>query len=168
MLVKNKKKHGETLLHQVYVIGSMKYSFVAFINFVTLATGIAIGLIIAPRVEKTVRAKVEGVQSAPSSTPTVPNEGTQVAAGAPKVTPITPMMTGGSIGVYLVLAHHVQSDELVVNGYDMLKLQQGELNLLSRFVPPAEISKIVDNAKATEIYTVKTPASTQPVKPTSK
>jgi len=78
------------------------------------------------------------------------------------------MMTGGSVGVYLVLAHHVQSDELVVNGYDLLKLQQGEINLLSRFVPAAEISNMVNSARATELYTVKAQGSAPTAKPTIK
>jgi hypothetical protein len=55
-------------------------------------------------------------------------------------------MTTGTIGIYLILSHHLQTDELVVNGYDLLKLQNAELGLLSHFVPQAEIKAAVESA----------------------
>lgn len=66
-------------------------------------------------------------------------------------------MTAGTIGIYLILAHHIQSDQLVVNGYDLLKLQNAELTLLSRFVPASEIAKAVNDARVPEVYQVQNP-----------
>ena len=56
----------------------------------------------------------------------------------------------GSIGVYLLLSHHIQTDELVANGIDLLKLHQAEINLLSRFVPASEITNAINEARVPE------------------
>jgi hypothetical protein len=138
----------------------LKYTAATVINFLTLLVGIAIGVGLAPRLNKLVRVSAAEVQAQV----TAPQSGMV----PPKVTPVTPMMTGGSIGVYLVLAHQVQADQLVVNGYDVLKLQQGELNLLARFVPAPDIAAVVNNSRATEIFTVANPKPAAPPAPATK
>ena len=133
----------------------------SFANLLTLAIGIAIGLMLAPRVEKTAHAQVSNAQSVP------PAPTPQSSLGTTSPEQVQPAISAGSMGAFLLLAHHVQSDELVVNGIDMLKLQQGELNLLATIpgVMPQSIQKIVDDAKNTHLYQVaspKPPAQAQP------
>ena len=137
----------------MYDSGIMKYALASLANLITLGVGISIGLILAPHFEKRVRAEATDFGQSPQAGTSAP-----VPTQSPqKITPVNPVMTAGSVGVYLVLSHHVQSDELVVNGYDMLKLQNGELQLLSRFVPASEIQKIVEDSKTNELFTVAQP-----------
>jgi hypothetical protein len=122
---------------------------------VALQTGIIIGLVGAPQIERRVRASTEP-QNSPSSNSPTPSQSEQ------KLTPVQPSMTTGTVAIYLILSHHVQADQLVVNGYDILKLQNAELQLLSRFIPPRDIQTAVDGAKSTENFTVATPPQPQP------
>lgn len=132
----------------------MKYALTTLANLLTLAVGITIGLLLAPHIEKSVHA----TSAEPQAIPGTAFSGSIAQQSAePKVTTVQPSMTTGTVGIYLVLSHHVQSDELVVNGYDMLKLQNGELALLSRFVPASEIQSMVESSKAGEVFTVKPP-----------
>ena len=132
----------------VYSSGTMRYALTTFANLAVLLVGITIGVILAPHVEKHAQA-AEGQTQTPAA-PAVNNSSPEQ---------VQPQMTIGTIGAYIVLSHHVQSDEMVVNGIDILKLEQGELNLLSRIpgVYPWEVQGIVDNAKATHLYQVASP-----------
>ena len=82
----------------------------------------------------------------------------------PAIEQITPNMSFGSIGGYVVLAHIVQSDSAVVNGYDLMKLHQNTLNYLSRQegANQADIREIVTKSMADKLYTVKPPQNPQP------
>ena len=140
----------------------VKYAIVSAINLAILLVGIAIGVMLAPRIEKKASAD-DDHQAATQQRPVPPND----TVTAVKTTAVQPSLTTGTVGIYLVLSHHIQSDELVVNGYDLLKLQNGELQLLSRFVPPAEIQKMVNDSKASELFTVSQPAQETP-KPSPK
>jgi hypothetical protein len=136
----------------VYPSWTMKNALASLVNLLTLFVGIAIGIMLAPHVERPVRAVASEAQQ-PVTAPNLPAP-TQVG-GAVTPTQIGGIALGGeSVGTYLFLAHHIQSDELVVNGIDLLKLQQGEINLLARmpFVNPQELSGIVRDARAKQIY----------------
>lgn len=127
----------------------MKYAVVSAINLAILLVGLALGLLLAPHLEKAVHASVPN-QALPQTAAPAPNAGDSVAIL--KTTPIQPTMSAGSAAIYLVLAHQIQSDQLVVNGIDLLKLHQEELNLLSKFVPAQEINNAVSRSKATEVF----------------
>ncbi|MGA8090097.1 MAG: hypothetical protein WCA10_22695 [Terracidiphilus sp.] len=143
----------DALIVVVYPSWTMKNALASLINLLTLLIGITIGIILAPHLERPAHALGAEPQVALSTTP--PSGPEQ----------ITPQISAGNAAVYLFLAHHIQSDELVVNGIDMLKLQQGEVNLLSRIpgVNPLELQGIVNSAKDTHLYQVAPqPKSQQP------
>jgi len=139
----------------VYSSGTMRYATTTFANLAVLLVGITIGVVLAPHIEK--HAEAAGVQEQ-QATPVPPSSGPEQ---------IQPTMTAGSVGAYLLLAHHVQSDELVVNGIDILKLEQGELNLLAKIpgVYPWQVQGIIDDAKKdVHLYQVVSAKPPQPVK----
>ncbi len=137
----------------------VRYAVISAINLAILLVGMALGVMLAPHIEKTASAAHPAEQQA--SQPPVATSGVETA---------NPQMTVGTVGIYLVLAHHIQSDELVVNGIDLLKLHQEEINLLSRFVPPQDISAAIKNAKDTKLYQLPPtpPAATTTPKPSPK
>jgi hypothetical protein len=140
----------------------MEYTLAAFVNLLTLAVGIAIGILLAPRLERSVHANVDpqAAQQANQSPPP-----TAEPAGPIQV---QPGMTIGTIGAYQILSHHIQSDELVVNGIDLLKLEQGEFNLLSSLgVPTSKLDQIVADARKTQLYQVAPQAPPPQVKPST-
>jgi hypothetical protein len=132
----------------MYRMWTMRYALTTFANLVVLAVGIMIGVYMSPHLESRVQAS-----SDPQTTPVVPTP----AGNTPEQ--ITPGVTTGTFGAYLVLAHHVQSDEMVVNGLDLLKLHEGELNLLSKTlgVTQQDVQNVVNNARDTHIYQIATP-----------
>jgi hypothetical protein len=135
----------------------MRYALASFLNLLILGVGIAIGFVLAPHMEKPVQATIEPQAATSQPTPqATPN------SGEPKIATVTPQLTTGTVGIYLVLSHHIQSDELVVNGYDMLKLQNEELSLLSRFVPALEIQNAVNRSRASELFKIEQPKPAQP------
>jgi hypothetical protein len=78
------------------------------------------------------------------------------------------LLTIGTIGAYQILSHHIQSDELVVNGIDLLKLEQGQFNLLSSLgVPTSKLDQIVADARKTQLYQVGSQAPPPQVKPST-
>jgi len=113
----------------------------SLLNLLTLAIGMFLGLYLSASHPGLVRAQNQ-----------------------PEIQPITPVATVGSIGSLLVLAHEVQTDSLVVNGYDVMKLQQGILNYLGTQITanPTGLQAIVEGARAKKLYTVKPPAAAQP------
>lgn len=134
----------------------VKYAAVSAINLAILLVGVAIGVLLIPHIEQTASASrpLEPQYAAIPQTPVAP------APASPKITVVTPTMSAGTIGIYLVLSHHIQSDELVVNGIDILKLNQEELNLLSKFVSPQQIGDAINRSRATELYQVGNPPAT--------
>jgi hypothetical protein len=147
----------------------VRYAVISAINLAIVLLGIALGVILAPHIEKPVGAQnptpaatshdLEGIQAVGPVT---------TNAAGQKVTPIAPGMQVGTVGIYLILAHRVESDQLVVNGYDLLKLQNSQLSMLSRFVPASEIQKAVEDAKVPELYTVGNTATPPTPSPTNK
>jgi hypothetical protein len=139
----------------VYPSWTMKDTLSAFANLLTLLVGITIGVLIAPRFEKHAEAHA-AYQSGP--TDSGPEQ-------------ISPVITAGSMGTNLLLVHHTQMDELVVNGIDMLKLEQGEINLLARIpgVLPGQVQSIVDDSrKDVHLYQVAAPKTATPATPPAK
>lgn len=151
----------------VYPSWTMKNALASLVNLVTLLIGISIGVMLAPHIEHPAKAVSEEpqVQSTPGAAVQPPSgfEGHMVT---PQM--VQPGLTVGTGGVYLLLSHHIQSDELVVNGYDMLKLQNAQLQLLSRFVPASEIQAAVNGARADHLYQAGPPPGSQPTKPPAK
>ena len=88
----------------------------------------------------------------------------KVHAQTQNIVPISPGVTTGTFGAGLILAHEIQSDSLVVNGYDLLKINQNTLNYLSTQLGanPAGLQSIITNSKADKLYTVKNPAAPNP------
>ena len=138
----------------------MKNALASLVNLVTLLIGITIGIMLAPHLEKQASAvSAPPAQVPPSSNPTgVPPPQPPGMFSAATAEPIQPTMTVGSIGSYLVLAHHVQADELVVGQFNLLKLQNAELQLLARFVPPSDIQAAVNSAREDRVYQVAPPS----------
>ena len=161
--VEHSEKTCNGMMVVVYPFGTMKYALASFANLLTLVIGITIGIMLAPHFERPAQAVSTESQAAPSAT-------TAQAPPPSNIEQVSPTMTAGSIGSYLVLAHHVQSDELVVNGLDMMKLQQGELNLLSKIpgVYSWELSGIIKDARDTHLYQVASPKQPQPTNPPAK
>jgi hypothetical protein len=77
----------------------------------------------------------------------------------PSFTDVTPGITVGSMGTNLLLAHEIAADSLVVNGYDMLKLQQGLINYMASrpLAETADFQNIINSSRATTVYRYKPP-----------
>jgi hypothetical protein len=90
-----------------------------------------------------------------------------VLGAAPQVVPVSPGVTTGSFGAGLILAHEIQSDSLVVNGYDLLKLHQNTLNYLGTLLGAnsVAIQTLIENSKATKLYTIKPPTPAPAIPP---
>jgi hypothetical protein len=153
------QKTANNDLMVVYHCQTMKNALAAAINLATLLIGLILGVLLAPHLEKPAQAFSAEPQN--QSVPTAP---------APTSGPeqIQPGVTTGSFGAYLVLAHHIQSDELVVNGIDIMKLQQGEINLLSRSlgITQQDIQNVINDARNTHLYQVATPKPATPASQT--
>src|ERR1700674_4870610 len=141
----------------------MRYVIASTLTLIAVLLGIVIGILIAPYVEKRTQANPVLQSAAPVQQPIA--QAPQPAAPAPKapkINQVSPGLSAGTIGAYLFLAHHIQSDELVVNGFDVMKLQEVELELLSRFVPADALQKAVDGARVGEIYQIGPPPAPAP------
>jgi hypothetical protein len=134
----------------------VKYALISAVNLAILLVGIALGVMLAPHMEKKASADdaKQGTVTPQKPATAAPSD----TVTAIKTTPVQPGLTTGTIGVYLLLSHQIQSDQLVVNGYDILKLQDAELKLLSRFVSPAEIQKVISDSKAQELFRLQEPS----------
>ena len=88
----------------------------------------------------------------------------------PQIQEITPGVTTGTFGAGLILAHEIQSDSLVVNGYDILKINQNTLNYLATQAGanPIVLQGIISNSRADKLYTIKPPATSEPPRPQDK
>jgi hypothetical protein len=90
-----------------------------------------------------------------------------------KTEEVQPMISGGTAAFGILLVHQAEADTLVVNGYDVLKIDQGILNYLSTrpLAEKADIDKIVNESRPDIIYKIKSPpepASPAPGKEPSK
>lgn len=103
----------------------VRYALISAINLVILLVGIAMGVLLAPHVE-TASAHPSGPPQATSAQTSPPPS----AADNPQYEEITPGVTTGTMAVHTFLAHRIATDELMVNGYDVIALNEGIVNLL--------------------------------------
>lgn len=122
------------------------------VSLLTLSVGIAIGfgMGVLYRPQQAVQA-----QSAPATQPAIRD--------------VTPGVTMGSIGTNLILAHEVAADSVVVNGFDIMLMQQNILNYLGSrpYNERADIQNIINASRAATVYRLKNP-SPPPVPSTEK
>jgi hypothetical protein len=130
----------------------VRYALISAINLAILIVGIAIGVVLSPHIEKTASAAQQFGPAQPTPALT--------AATPPKINQVSTDLSAGKIGAYLLLAHHIQSDELVVNGIDLLKLHDAELHLLAGFLGNDAIQRAVNESRVEEIYQVTAPKTT--------
>jgi len=149
----------------MYPFWTMRNVLASLVNLVTLLIGITVGIILAPHFEKPAHA-ISLPEQVGGNNFQLPVFGSSPVAAVPditpKITPVQPMISGGTAGFYMVLSHHVQADELVVNGYDLLKLQNAELQMLSRFVSPTDIRNAVIESKSPELFQISEPKPATP------
>jgi hypothetical protein len=116
------------------------------LNLTTLAVGVVLGFLLGIQHFSSVSAQVK-----------------------PTVVPITPGITTGQFGAGLILAHEIQSDKIIANGYDLVKMNEKILNYLLVRAPfdKTALQSIVDDSRAETLYTIKssTPQSQPEKKP---
>jgi hypothetical protein len=63
---------------------------------------------------------------------------------------VSPSMTTGAAGFNQLLAHQIATDQIMVQGIDLLKLHESTLNLLrsKNIATLPEIQKVVDDSRA--------------------
>ncbi len=74
-----------------------------------------------------------------------------------EVEEITPIMTVGSAGIGTVLAGRIATDQIMVQGIDLIKLHENTLNLLREkgIVSLSDLNKIVDNSRPEKVLRMK-------------
>jgi hypothetical protein len=84
----------------------------------------------------------------------------QSQAPASEFEDITPIMTVGSAGIGTLLANRIAADTVMVNGYDVLKLDQGILQLIQRktLTQNSELDAVVAAAKVSRLLRIKASA----------
>ena len=114
-----------------------KYTIAAFLNLATLVVGLVVGFMLGSGTSKV---------NAQAITPVTP-----------KIEEVTPGMTVGTIGVGLLLAHQTETDNLVVNGFDVMKIQEGILNYLGTrpLAEKADLLNIIEKSRAPVFYKVR-------------
>ncbi len=146
----------------------MKYAVGSVVNLVTLCLGMVIGVVVAPHLEQRILANQTAQQPPQSSGPALPQElrdGQIAFFDGIRVVGVNPAISAGTAGFYQVLSHHIQTDELIANGFDLLELQQGELNLLQRVVPKADVEAMIQRSRVHELLRVATKPAVQPEVP---
>jgi hypothetical protein len=115
-----------------------KYAFAAAINLLTLVIGLGIGFMFG-----TARTEKVFAQVVPPPTQ--------------KIEEVSPGLSTGTIAVGLVLSHVAETDTLIANGYDVMKMQEGILNYLGSRpnAERADIQNIVTRSKAETFYKIK-------------
>jgi hypothetical protein len=115
----------------------LKYFLKTLGQSVLLAIGVVIGILISPRL---------GVRAQQAPAP--------AQATGPRIITLQSYSTSGAMGANVLLAHNLQADIAVVNGYDIMKINQQILNYLAQR-PDADqraLSQIVSASKAEEIF----------------
>jgi len=96
-----------------------------------------------------------------------------IPASSPRIQEVSPGLTTATIGANLVLAHEIATDRVIVNGFDLMKMQQNILNYLATrpLAESADIQNIVNRSQSDVVYKLKPPtppASAQPIQPEKK
>ena len=109
------------------------------LNLFTLLIGLTMGFFVG--------SSYSGRVNAQTTTAQVPVE--EITSGS----------TIGTLGTALLLARHIQSDSLVVNGYDLLKFHQNTLDYLSKQTGANQsaLQEIINKSKAEKLYTLRIP-----------
>jgi hypothetical protein len=139
----------------------VRYAVVSAINLAILLVGIALGVMLAPHIEKTASAHANGQQAAPpQSSP---------ASQGEQYEDITPEMTIGTIATNTLLAHRIGADQATVNGYDLIALDEGIINLLKNkgVGTYRDLDAIIERAKVPRPLRLKLPPP-NPTPPTTK
>ena len=136
----------------------MRDAAASALQLLTLLIGIVIGFALA-----STRSSVTAQTSTPVSSPT-PDE------NVPKPTPVFPSIGAPTIGSNLILVHQLEADRAIVNGYDLLKIDEGILNYLGNqpLANQAAISSVITNSRASDLHTIahtSPPTSQPPVTP---
>src|ERR1700733_12571993 len=116
----------------------------SLLQLLTLFVGIGIGVKIAPRFDHKVSA-----QTASTSTP---NDG-------PSVITLQNFSSSPAFAANVVLAGELQADHAVVNGYDLLKIDENIINYLGN-LPVGNrttLENIVESSKAKVRYSLLNP-----------
>lgn len=91
------------------------------------------------------------------------------AQAKPEFEEISPALTTGSAAFATLLAGRIASDQIMVQGIDLLKFNENLLNALASksFWTRAELQAIIDKSRADKILRMKRPQDEQPKKPNS-
>jgi len=140
----------------------VRYAVISAINLAILVVGMALGVLLAPHIEKSVSAHPPQAQIAqPQATATPATPETQYED-------VTPAITVGSMATNTLLAHRIAADQIMVNGYDLAALDEGLLNLLKNrnLATFRELDAIIERAKVSNPLRLKLPPQLQPQPPT--
>jgi hypothetical protein len=123
---------------------SREFNLGNLVNLITLVIGLSIGFVAGMSYQPHAKVQAQAV-----SPPT------------PDYQDVTPNMTIGSIGTNLLMAHEVDTDQLVINGYDVMKLQQGVINYLANRLgaESADFQNIVNSARPSTLHRLKLQAA---------
>lgn len=125
---------------------------------VLVAVGVVIGILIAPRIERSVEARQTGSVPHQSASPAPIENHPSQEPGAPRMIVLQSYATSGAMGTNVLLVHNLQADIAVVNGYDIMKINQQIINYLAS-LPVGDqraLAAIVRNSRAEEIYQIPT------------
>jgi hypothetical protein len=130
------------------------YAKASAINLAFLLAGALIGPVVTHP-----HNLFQGVVHAQAPTKDGPNK--PLAKVEPQAPPdnaeyVSPGITTGVAAFYQVLAHQAAFDQVMVQGIDLLKLQENTLNLLrTRGIPNAELQKVVDDSRVPKPLKIK-------------
>jgi hypothetical protein len=129
----------------MYPSGTMKYTLAAAVNLLTLLIGIAIGLMLSPNMERSVAAQ-------PAQPAGCVNSAT--------VECVTPIMTVGSAGIGRLLSNQIAADQLTVNGYDVLKLDNNLLGIMVQkgAISPQDAQRIAESSHPDKLLRFQLPS----------
>lgn len=133
-------------------IEAMKYTLAAFFNAMTLVVGVLLGVALAPKIEKNAIAQ----QPTQISSQTAP---TPACTPSATVECVSPIMTVGSAGIGTLLANRIAADQLAVNGYDVLKLENNILNVMisKNLLTPDQAHKMAEDSRPDKLLRFQAP-----------
>lgn len=131
----------------------MKYAMGSLVNMSTLVIGLLLGFLLG-----TAHIEVVHSQASPETTDTTQYE------------EVTPGVTTSTMAVHTFLAHRIATDQLMVNGYDIMALHEGVLDALKakQTLSYRDVDAIVERAKIPKPLRLHQPAAPQPISPADK
>jgi hypothetical protein len=86
------------------------------------------------------------------------------AQASPQIEEVTPTIMFGSGGTNLLLAHEVYADRVVVNGFDIMIMNEGIINYLNTRIGAErpDLQRVIDDSRAQKMYRIKTPEQPKP------